>query len=108
MKYKSTVDYRSFSLLLWIIKFFYDLNIPFLFIDSLFRTRNAKICDPILETLLKIRPHYIQSSRKLSPHQAVPSAPPSLPRGMEAHKNLSLNKSKITFGVYQLLVKPES
>ena len=32
--------------------------------------KNSKMCDPILETLLKMRPHYSQSSRE----NATPSS----------------------------------
>ena len=45
-----------------------------------FTPKNPKMCDPILETLLKMRPHYSQSSRQNatpSPHcQEVPPPPP--------------------------------
>ena len=30
-----------------------------------------KMCDPILVTLLKMRPHYSQSSRKMRSHSAL-------------------------------------
>ena len=51
--------------------------------------KNPKMCDPILVTLLKMRPHYSQSSRKnatpssgtspLTSYKAVPPPPPPSP-----------------------------
>ena len=32
--------------------------------EELFYPKNPKMCDPILVTLLKMRPHYIHSSRE--------------------------------------------
>ena len=53
--------------------------------EELFHPKNPKMCDPILVTLLKMRPHYSQSSREnatpssgtspLASHKEVPPQP---------------------------------
>ena len=54
--------------------FIYSTNIlvglPTVHMKNCLTPRNPKMCDPILVTLLKIRPHYSQSSRE----NATPSS----------------------------------
>ena len=54
--------------------------------EELSYPNNPKICDPILVTLLKMRPHYSQSSRENATHPAarphwclIRKYPPPLP-----------------------------
>ena len=59
--------------------------------EDLSYPKNPKMCDPILVTLLKMQPHYSQSSREnatpssgtspLASHKEVPPPPPPPPRG---------------------------
>ena len=64
--------------------------------EELSYTKNPKMCDPILVTLLKMRPHYSQSSREnatpssgtspLASYKEVPPpSPPSPGRFLFAH-----------------------
>ena len=79
-----------------------------------FTPKNPKMCDPILVTLLKMRPHYSQSSRKngtlssgtspLASYKAVPPPPVPPPREKsKAATHRSLNR-RVTYriGVHTL------
>ena len=76
--------------------------------------KNPKMCDPILVTLLKMRPHYSQSTRKnatlssgtspLTSYEAVPPPPPTPPRGKSKAATRRSLKRRVTYqiGVHTL------
>ena len=63
--------------------------------------KNPKMCDPILVTLLKMRPHHIQSSREnatpsssTSPLASHKEVPPPLPGGGFCQAQLYLSRKE--------------
>ena len=49
-------------------------------LEELSYPKNPKMCDPILVTLLKMQPHYTQSSRENATPSTGISAPPGRPK----------------------------
>ena len=66
--------------------------------EQLSYPKNPKMCDPILVTLLKMQPHYSQSSRE----NATPSSFTSL---LASYKELSAPQNYYLFWIDHLVVK---